>query len=285
MDEYLQYMKTLRSQMNDVEDQAAKISVQEQMQLTTIQAMENDLNSAKSETKKLKEDSEQMLKANSQICSQILDKKRKITSLEADLSTLTQTLELIQQEKSSLSAKLIEKSTYYTKVAEDINAKLQQQKDWVNSHKICGELGEQGSMSTSFSYIGTSLAGKNSIHSDVIADNLGSEAKMNLRVKLDSAKANLNEISQMRSELYMENNKMKQLLEQVKCRENDFKPELRAMDVKTLEEEHNALLSDKAGETEYLQSLLDQIGKLKGVSHVVKCACGEEYKVGVDISP
>jgi hypothetical protein len=35
------------------------------------------------------------------------------------------------------------------------------------------------------------------------------------------------------------------------------------MDIKTLEEEHNALLSDKAGETEYLQSLLDQIEKLK----------------------
>lgn len=31
---------------------------------------------------------------------------------------------------------------------------------------------------------------------------------MNLMVKLDSAKANLNEISQMRSELYMENNKV-----------------------------------------------------------------------------
>jgi hypothetical protein len=35
------------------------------------------------------------------------------------------------------------------------------------------------------------------------------------------------------------------------------------MDMKTLEEERNALLSDKAGETEYLQSLLDQIEKLK----------------------
>lgn len=40
------------------------------------------------------------------------------------------------------------------------------------------------------------------------------------------------------------------------------------MDIKTLEEEHNALLSDKAGETEYLQSLLDQIEKLK-VNRVV----------------
>lgn len=32
----------------DVEDQAAKVSVEEQMQLTTIQTLENDLNSGSS---------------------------------------------------------------------------------------------------------------------------------------------------------------------------------------------------------------------------------------------
>jgi chromosome segregation ATPase len=90
MEEYLQYMKTLRSQMNDVEDQAAKISVEEQMQLTSIQTMEKDLDSAKSETKKLKEDTDQMMKAKGLICSQILEKQRKIASLESDSSTLTQ---------------------------------------------------------------------------------------------------------------------------------------------------------------------------------------------------
>ncbi|XP_062152019.1 uncharacterized protein LOC133860424 [Alnus glutinosa] len=127
MDEYLQYMKTLRSQMNDVEDQAAKISVEEQMQLTTIQTMEKDLNSAKSETKQLQEDTDLMMKAKGQICSQILEKQRKIASLESDSSTLTQTLELIRQERANFSAKVMEKSTYYTKVAEDMNAKLRQQ--------------------------------------------------------------------------------------------------------------------------------------------------------------
>lgn len=35
------------------------------------------------------------------------------------------------------------------------------------------------------------------------------------------------------------------------------------LDIKTLEEEYNALLTDKAGETEYLQSLQDQVEKLK----------------------
>ncbi|XP_059451254.1 uncharacterized protein LOC132182063 [Corylus avellana] len=147
MDEYLQYMKTLRSQMNDVEDQAAKISVEEQMQLTTIQTMENDLNSAKSETKQLKEDTELMMKAKGQICSKILEKQRKFASLESDSSSLTQTFELIQQQRANLSTKLMEKSTYYTKVAEDMNAKLQQQQDWVESKKPSRELEEHDLLS------------------------------------------------------------------------------------------------------------------------------------------
>ncbi|KAF3958950.1 hypothetical protein CMV_016195 [Castanea mollissima] len=69
-------MKTLRSQMNDVEDQTAKITVEEQMQLTTIQTLEIDINSAKSETKQLKVDTEQMMKAKGQICSQILERQK-----------------------------------------------------------------------------------------------------------------------------------------------------------------------------------------------------------------
>nr|POE45232.1 hypothetical protein CFP56_25363 [Quercus suber] len=52
---------------------------------------------AKSETKQLKVDTEQMMKAKGQICSQILERQRKIVSLESDSSTLAQTLELIQQ--------------------------------------------------------------------------------------------------------------------------------------------------------------------------------------------
>ncbi|KAJ6360526.1 hypothetical protein OIU76_016243 [Salix suchowensis] len=55
-----------------------------------------------------------------------------------------QTLELIKQERVNLSARLVEKSAYYTKVADDINSKLQQQQDWVNTHRISGEMGEHG---------------------------------------------------------------------------------------------------------------------------------------------
>ncbi|KAH8490029.1 hypothetical protein H0E87_022524 [Populus deltoides] len=146
MEEYLHHMKTLRSQMNEVEDQAAKISVEEQSHITTIQTLEKDLASAKSETKRLKEDAEQMMKAKGEICSQILEKQRKIASLESDSYTLAQTLELIQRERVSLSARLVEKSAYYTKVADDMNSKLQQQQDWVHTHRISGEMGEHGSV-------------------------------------------------------------------------------------------------------------------------------------------
>ncbi|KAG6736947.1 hypothetical protein POTOM_060107 [Populus tomentosa] len=146
MEEYLHHMKTLRSQMNEVEDQAAKISVEEQTHITTFQTLDKDLASAKSETKRLKEDTEQMMKAKGEICSQILEKQRKIASLDSDSYTLAQTLELIQQERVSLSARLVEKSTYYTKVADDMNSKLQQQQDWVHTHRISGEMGEHGSV-------------------------------------------------------------------------------------------------------------------------------------------
>lgn len=39
--------------------------------------------------------------------------------------------------------------------------------------------------------------------------------------------------------------------------------ELKAADITALEEEYNALMSDKAGEAEYLQSLEKQVEKLK----------------------
>uniref|UniRef100_A0A5B6YI46 Uncharacterized protein n=1 Tax=Davidia involucrata TaxID=16924 RepID=A0A5B6YI46_DAVIN len=282
MEEYLQYMKTLRSQMNDVEDQAAKISVEEQMQITTIQTMEKDLDLAKSDTRRFKEDTDQMMKAKGRICSQILEKQRKFASLESDSSSLTQTMELIQQERVNLSARLVEKSAYYTKVTDEINAKLQEQQEWNNSYKISSTIGQHGLVKDKIDEQEGETEGMCMVESCFITDSLDDEAK-NLKAKLDSAKAKLVSVTQMKSKLVSDNSKVKQSVELVKCRINDFKPELRAMDVKTLEEEHRALLSDKAGETEFLQSLQHQIDKLKGISHMVKCACGEEYKVEVDL--
>lgn len=42
-----------------------------------------------------------------------------------------------------------------------------------------------------------------------------------------------------------------------------MQPELMSVDIKVLEEEYTALLSDESGETEYLSSLQSQAEKLK----------------------
>ncbi|KAJ0025350.1 hypothetical protein Pint_06847 [Pistacia integerrima] len=41
--------------------------------------------------------------------------------------------------------------------------------------------------------------------------------------------------------------------------------------------------SDKAGESEFWECLKDQIEQVKGLSYVLKCDCGEEYKVEVNL--
>ncbi|KAI5391316.1 hypothetical protein KIW84_076236 [Lathyrus oleraceus] len=205
MDEYLQYMKTLRSHMNDAEDQAAKISAEEQMQMTNIHTLESDIDSAKSEITQVVEDTEKMNKSKVEICSTIMENQKKLAALESDSSRLTQTMELIRQEKVGLSAKFSERRAYYSTVAEDMVAKFEKQ-----------------------------------------------------QIKL--------------------------AIEDVKCRENEFKPELKAADITAIEEEYNALLSDKAGETEYLQSMEKQVEKLKEICHEIKCACGEKYTVALNIA-
>ncbi|PSS19362.1 Protein NETWORKED 1D like [Actinidia chinensis var. chinensis] len=281
MEEYLLYMKTLRSQMNDVEDQAAKISVEEQSQITTIQTLEKDLDLARSDIKQLKVETDQMVKAKGQICSQILEKHRKIASLESDSSTLSQTLELIQQERVSLSAKLVEKSTYYTKVTKDINAKLQEQQEWMNC-ELSSNVGQHGLMKDNNDEQTREAEGKCSVDNYLIAENVDDAVK-NLMVKLYSSNAKLELVTQTKSRLVLETSKVKHSVELVKCRIRDLKPELHSMDVKTLEEERQALLSDITGETEYLHSLLQQFKKLMEISHVIKCTCGEEYKVDMDL--
>ncbi|KAM7508155.1 hypothetical protein LguiA_018608 [Lonicera macranthoides] len=122
------------------------------------------------------------------------------------------------------------------------------------------------------------IAGTCSIEGHINTENLGHVEK-NLMVTLDAAKAKLELVTRTKSELVSESKKVKESIELAKCRTNDFKPELRGMDQKALEEELQALLSDKAGETEYLKSLQQQIETLKGISHMVRCACGAEYKV------
>ncbi|KAI6689700.1 hypothetical protein NL676_026528 [Syzygium grande] len=283
MEEYLQYMKTLRCQMNDVEDQAAKMSVEEQMQITTIQSLESDLTSAKSEIQKLKEETEQMRTAKGQICSQILDEQRKVTSLESDCRTLTQTLELIDQERVSLSAKLVEKSTYYAKVAEDINVKFQELKGWLNYFKFV--MSRRIILCCAPIYVKETFdeekvaAGARGKSNHLVIDNMNTEASKELIFSVDSATAKLDKIKRTKAQLAAENSAMKQ---QMKSQSNEFQEELRAMDIKTLDKEQKALLADIVGETEFVQSLQNQIEKLKGISQLVKCACGQEYKIELD---
>ncbi|KAI3513005.1 hypothetical protein L1887_20329 [Cichorium endivia] len=87
----------------------------------------------------------------------------------------------------------------------------------------------------------------------------------------------------MRAELASEHHKVKEASGKLKGRMDNFKPELRDMASENLEEELQALISDKSGEIEYQESMQNQINTIKGLSHMVKCGCGEEYKVEVDL--
>ncbi|XVE70305.1 hypothetical protein DITRI_Ditri10aG0061700 [Diplodiscus trichospermus] len=288
MEEYLQHMKSLRSQINDVEDEAANISAEEQIHFTTIQTLQNDLLSAKSETLQLRGDTEKMVKAKGEICSNIIGKQRKIASLHSDSSTLTQTLEFIQQEKVILSSKLFEKSMYYSKVATDLSTELHRQQDWVKSQKVNRQIEEHELVLCYIFCVNNKLdeemketQGNFSIENHLIMDNVHSEAENDLIVQLDLAKAKLDGISQMKATLVTDNSKIKESIEQAKGRANHFKAELLEISIMTLEEEYKALLTDKDGETEYLCSLQNQVEKIKGISHVIKCACGEGYRLSI----
>ncbi|OMP09118.1 hypothetical protein COLO4_05796 [Corchorus olitorius] len=342
MEEYLQYMKTLRSQINDVEDQAANTSAQEQIHLSTIQTMQNDLLSAKSETKQLGEDTEKMLRIKGQICSQIIAKQRKIASLESDSSTLTQNKKAEVGRKDKIAHQLIFKITplmflslpkdpgaYSTGKYElrfqtdrkevtyihiidqhmssgnDTTALKLQQDNLISSVHVDIALttprwssvflpnysnnrtGSNLRKSTDKSksmvwYFATSSMlffdktntevknnhdeqmteseGTFSVENHLIREHENNEAVNDLIVKLDSAKAKLDGIAQRKAKLVTDNGKIKVSIEQAKHRTSNFKPELLALSIMTLEEEYKALLSDKDGETEYLCSLQNQAG-------------------------
>ncbi|GER27625.1 leucine zipper protein 1 [Striga asiatica] len=281
MEELFQYMKTFRSQINDVADQAAKISVEEHMQCTTIQTLQKDLDSVKNETKKVMEEHDQINKAKAQICLQLLDKQKKIVLLESDSSTLSQTMELMRQEVLSLSGKLVDQRTHYKKVNEDICGQLKQQQEWVNAQNFGLETRE-GSVNKRAGGTKVALISNNKqifgYHIEYV-DNVDQREIPDF----EAAQVKFDKIEQLRSNLVSENNKLRQSLEAVKNKMTEFKPELRDMDEKSLKEELQALLSDKAGEAEYVQTLQHQIMRLKEISHTVRCSCGGEYIVKLDV--
>ncbi|XP_057793840.1 uncharacterized protein LOC131010363 isoform X1 [Salvia miltiorrhiza] len=265
MEELFQYMKTLRSQINDVADHAAKMSVEEHMQKTTIETLQKDLDSVRNDSKQVKEEADRIAKATGEICLQILQKQRKIASYEADSYTLSKTLELMQQERLSLSAKLVERSAHYKKVTEDISGQLNEQQKWVKTQNFSSKTGDH-------------LVNENSNGIKEFPDGVDESIMMDFQ----AAQAKFDEIKQLKSDLVLENTKLRQSVELVKAKMTNFKPELREMSEKTLEEEVQALLSDKAGEAEYMESLQLQIMRLKEISNNVRCSCGEEYNVTLD---
>ncbi|RWR76193.1 switch-associated protein 70 isoform X1 [Cinnamomum micranthum f. kanehirae] len=158
---------------------------------------------------------------------------------------------------------------------EDMSFKLHEQQDWFKSHKPIKEVEERT--------LGHTAKNCSKMHlADMDIHQTGcytSEKYKDLETQLESAKAKHEEITAKKSKLALENSKIKQNIEQLRSRFDDFPAELKAMDINALEEEQKALLSDKAGEMEYLQSLQERTKQIKAISEVVKCHCGQEYAV------
>ncbi|GAV76211.1 LOW QUALITY PROTEIN: hypothetical protein CFOL_v3_19686, partial [Cephalotus follicularis] len=225
---------------------------------------------ASSQTKQLKEDIEQMMNAKGQTCAQIFEKQRRISSLESDSSTLTQTLELIHQERDTLSAKFIEKRIVFT-----VNKSCYVTDLYIFCFHIISTLSSHG----------ISISGKSTIDNHLIIDNqVGNfslefleelqpsnslkyqrnEARKNLKAKLDTAKAKLDSITQMKSELNRADSfDSETTLSDPRWLPPPYYPKQSKKPSLTLEDERRAFESDKAGKTEYLHSLHNQIEKLK----------------------
>ncbi|XP_074592235.1 uncharacterized protein LOC141848022 isoform X1 [Curcuma longa] len=280
MEEYLENVKRLRSQMNDIEEAAAKRSVEEQKQKTAIAALETDISSVRAETKRLNDEAEEMLKAKSNIGSEITEKQRKLSLLEAESCTLSQTVELLKQEVANLLSRLKENRLYYEKISEELNLKVQKQQEWYNSYKLMIEDPTSG-MGCTEEEIFLDKENKNAAHSmQMSSENMGDEnTKRCSDLDLKSAKMKLDELEIKKLQIIEDRVKTQQLLEQMNSKMQSAPSALMEMDVKALENEYRSLKADKAGELEYSQSLEARIDQLKNLSYIINCHCGNEYKV------
>ncbi|CAA6661525.1 unnamed protein product [Spirodela intermedia] len=198
------------------------------------------------ETKELIQEADELTKRNAQLRCQILEKQKKISSLEIESATLSQTLELLHKEFDTLQEKVKEERIYYEKVAKEMNSNLQGQQDWINSHKL-----EKTSSAISVKDIGEKLLDHSggSLSSELPSAEEMTRAKQGLElIQVDSASAKLDEL------------KLKQRIAQFQLKTEGFPCEIKTAETKILEEEHQALLTDKGGELEYLQSLQERIG-------------------------
>ncbi|CAO2163722.1 unnamed protein product [Urochloa humidicola] len=282
MEEYLENMKSLRSYMNDLEEDAAKRSAEEQQQRTAIDAHDADIALVRAQAKQASEEAEQLATSRAHLCGEVAEKQGRIATLDVECATLKQTLELLHQEIASTSAKLNEKRLFYTKTTETLTIKLQEQQQWLGLSKNTSTTMELH-VATSQSKQ-TLIEGERhgSFHSEGSLDKLGSDVgnkHRQLYTRLESAELKIEDINSKRSTLLSEINQVKQILEQEKNIFSGFPGALQQMDMNSLEEEYKALQGDKAGEIEYLHSVEETIGGMKGVSEPVKCCCGLEYKV------
>ncbi|KAG2577926.1 hypothetical protein PVAP13_6NG161200 [Panicum virgatum] len=120
MEEYLENMRSLRSYMNDLEEDAAKWSAKEQQQRTAIEAHNADIAlvfgfavgrfmAMRAQAKQASEVAGKLATARAQVCVDMAEKQGRIATLDVECAMLKQTLELLHQEIASTSANLNEK--------------------------------------------------------------------------------------------------------------------------------------------------------------------------------
>ncbi|KAM3190304.1 hypothetical protein ACQJBY_064644 [Aegilops geniculata] len=267
MEEYLANMRTLRSYMNDLEEEAAKRSAEEQRQRTAIDAHDSDIALVRAQAKQVSDEAEHLAKARAHVCVEMAEKQGRIASLEVVGATLKQTLDLLQLEITSTSAKLGQKRLFYTKTMETLSVKLQEHQGWLDSDKnkmVAIEPFVEAPMNKQNIFEGKRY--------EVL--NLGGSID-----KESDVGKKLLDIKAKGSQLLLEISECKQTLEQESNITASFPAAVQEMDKKSLEEEYKALQGDGAGEAEYFQSLEERIIKMKGVSDPIKCCCGLEYNV------
>ncbi|KAJ3693220.1 hypothetical protein LUZ60_008700 [Juncus effusus] len=248
MEEYLENLKSLRSYMNDVEDEAAKRSAEEQSQKTAIGALDIDLKLVKSEIKKVNDETEEMIKEKNKVELEISEKQKKILSLEIECTTLKQTLELLHQEIGAISKKLNSKRSFYTNTTDNFSTGLKDHQEWIHKHKQLkhDDQFDQGSQT-------------------------GEKEK----------KTKMEELEAKRSTVRSETLKNKELVEQEKCKIEALPLALRGLELNALETEYESLINDKSGEMEFVRSLQDRINALKVFCNAIECQCGAKYKVEI----
>ncbi|WVZ93803.1 hypothetical protein U9M48_039758 [Paspalum notatum var. saurae] len=90
MEVYLENMKSLRTYMNDLEEDAAKRSAEEQQQRTAIEAHDADIALVRAQAKQAGEEVEQLATTRAQVGIELAEKQGRKAVLEVECATLKQ---------------------------------------------------------------------------------------------------------------------------------------------------------------------------------------------------